>query len=432
MGNFAFDQSFVETFPSMILYSEFDKSGFLSFTYRPVYIAGMIPQPATGRLGREILDRITDYSRELDTVVSVDPIATQGTIHLDPETALWNPFEGEVDVPLVEEVDRWVSIPIERHGPGTLSQILAVEGVGGIEVRVGRELVWQGDFEDEGGNLWNLNSSDEEFDEEIFHQGLRSLRQHRSPQNQGGATTDFRGNPPALGGTEFSICGWVRTENGVDVGIAARLYENRYGGTIGTYEAGQPLVGTNDWTWLSSNIHAPDPANYFEVFCFSERPSSGDAYAWFDEVRLVEWESWQATTLPLQVPYPNNFRFVQVRSSEPADTVRVVWEEMVPEGITVDIAEESSLSDPRFGITRSTPNPFGRSTTIEYLLPRSGKVHIEVFDVSGRRVSVLEEGFRPAGRYQTSFDARDLAAGIYLCRMQIGKEMWTRKLVCLR
>jgi hypothetical protein len=105
---------------------------------------------------------------------------------------------------------------------------------------------------------------------------------------------------------------------------------------------------------------------------------------------------------------------------------------MVPEGIAVDVAEETVPIDPRFGILRSTPNPFGETTTVEYLLPRSGEMKLEIFDVGGRRVAILEEGFRPAGRYQTSFGARNLAAGIYLCRMQMGREVWTRKLVHLR
>ena len=78
LGNFVFDQSYAETMPSLILKAEFDKEGFSKFTFRPAFVDNMIPHMVTGRLGREILDRQADYSREMKTIVTVDPSVMQG------------------------------------------------------------------------------------------------------------------------------------------------------------------------------------------------------------------------------------------------------------------------------------------------------------------------------------------------------------------
>ncbi|MBD3160662.1 MAG: T9SS type A sorting domain-containing protein [Candidatus Eisenbacteria bacterium] len=432
MGNFAFDQTFVETFPSMILSTEFDKTGFRSYTYRPVFIDEMVPQPASGRLGREILDRVADYSRELATVVTVNPYAMTGTIWTDPEAVPWQEAVEERTVAAEERDGAWITAPIPRDADGTLSGIVSIDPPG-AEVRVGREILWHGDFEAEGATLWRLNSPDEEYDDTVYRQGRRSLRQHRDPQNHGPVTTDLEGSPPILGGTDFSVSGWIRTENAREVGITARFYEGRYGGFVEEFEAGELLDGTNDWTFVWNDATVLEEANYFNVVCHGERPQDGDAYQWFDEVRLVEWEPWAPAETPIDVPYPNNLRFLQVRVPDAADSVRIVWTEQVPEGLPVAAPEEAG-DEPALaaGFTSVWPNPFRSEVGIAYRLPRAGQVRLEVFDLGGRRVALLEDRVRSAGRHQATWEPDGLAAGLYFCRLQVGEETTTRKVLHLK
>lgn len=432
MGNFAFDQSYVETFPSMVIQTEFDKTGIVSHQYLPVFIEGMIPRPVTGRLGREILDRVADYSRELATVASVNPVSSVGTIHLDPGLAGWAEAIHERSAQIRGEDGMWLSLPIEHDGLGTLSQVVSVDGPGYAEVRLGRELLWHGDFEDEGATLWNLNSGDEEFDETVFHQGARSLRQHRDPQNQGPVTTDLEGNPPTLGSNQYTVSGWIKTENAREAGIFARLYESRWGGQIASVEAGDLMSGTQDWTWHCNSFEIGGDANYFNVACRAERPSSGDAYMWYDEVRLVEWEEWLDASSAVPVDYPNNYRFMQVRLTEEADSVSVTWAEMIPAELVSQVPEGPTPVLAAAGIRRSQPNPFNARTTIEYLLPKAGKVRLSVFDISGRRVAVLDDGVKTAGHHRVDWEAREFVSGLYLCRLETAGKVWTKKLVLLK
>ena len=80
----------------------------------------------------------------------------------------------------------------------------------------------------------------------------------------------------------------------------------------------------------------------------------------------------------------------------------------------------------------SAPNPFPHATAIRYTLPTAGRVTVEVFDVTGRRVAVLVDGEQPAGRHEVRWDAGGVPGGAYLCRLGFEREVLTRTLVRVR
>jgi peptidase C25-like protein/type IX secretion system substrate protein len=78
------------------------------------------------------------------------------------------------------------------------------------------------------------------------------------------------------------------------------------------------------------------------------------------------------------------------------------------------------------------PNPFNPSTTIEYSIPNNTEIDMRIFDVQGKMVKVLYQDHQTAGQHEINFDASDLSAGMYICRLQIADKFWTRKLVLLK
>jgi hypothetical protein len=88
-----------------------------------------------------------------------------------------------------------------------------------------------------------------------------------------------------------------------------------------------------------------------------------------------------------------------------------------------------------FMLGRLQPNPFRAShttPTIQYALPREEHVAIKIFDVRGRLVTTLVDEKRPAGWHVVAVDARNLASGIYLYRMQAGSFSETHRMVVLQ
>ncbi len=77
----------------------------------------------------------------------------------------------------------------------------------------------------------------------------------------------------------------------------------------------------------------------------------------------------------------------------------------------------------RIGLRPNSPNPFVGRTSIGFDLPRSGRVSLRVYDVSGRLVRTLADQTMEAGYHAMDWDGRDdggasLQAGLYFCRLE--------------
>ena len=85
-----------------------------------------------------------------------------------------------------------------------------------------------------------------------------------------------------------------------------------------------------------------------------------------------------------------------------------------------------------FALDQNYPNPFNPTTTIRYDLPESAEVRLEVYNVMGQRVAVLVNAGQTAGSHSVSFDASNLASGVYHYRLQSGNEVLTRKMTLVK
>jgi len=85
-----------------------------------------------------------------------------------------------------------------------------------------------------------------------------------------------------------------------------------------------------------------------------------------------------------------------------------------------------------YRLDQNYPNPFNPSTTISYSLPKSGMVTLKVFDILGREVAVLLNGYKTSGVYNIKFDASKLKSGVYFYRLTAGSFVSTRKLILLK
>ncbi len=95
-------------------------------------------------------------------------------------------------------------------------------------------------------------------------------------------------------------------------------------------------------------------------------------------------------------------------------------------------SQKDDLIPTEFRLYQNYPNPFNPSTTIDYSVPQSSNVRIEVYDLLGRLIATPADELKSPGKYQVKFNANHLSAGVYLYRMRAGNFVEMRKMTLLK
>ncbi|HHS50329.1 MAG TPA: T9SS type A sorting domain-containing protein, partial [candidate division Zixibacteria bacterium] len=91
----------------------------------------------------------------------------------------------------------------------------------------------------------------------------------------------------------------------------------------------------------------------------------------------------------------------------------------------------------RIALFGNTPNPFNATTAIAFQLPAKEHVAIEVFDISGRRVTRLADGEFGEGTHRIVWNGRgdsgmDVASGVYFVVMKAGGRSFQHKMLLIK
>ncbi len=78
------------------------------------------------------------------------------------------------------------------------------------------------------------------------------------------------------------------------------------------------------------------------------------------------------------------------------------------------------------------PNPFNPNTTIEYQVPNTTKVKLNVFNLVGEEIAVLVNEEQPQGKYKIDFNGANLSSGVYFYKIQAEGFSSTKKFILLK
>ena len=90
-----------------------------------------------------------------------------------------------------------------------------------------------------------------------------------------------------------------------------------------------------------------------------------------------------------------------------------------------------------FTLLQNFPNPFNQTTKIEFTLPKSGFVSLNIYDILGRKVRNLVSEHLSSGYKSVLWDGKndsgkDAASGIYFYQLTAGNSSGTKRLVLLK
>ena len=108
-----------------------------------------------------------------------------------------------------------------------------------------------------------------------------------------------------------------------------------------------------------------------------------------------------------------------------------VWKRPLAEMI-VGIKTISTEIPSGYKLEQNYPNPFNPETNIKFALPKNGKVMLSVFDLTGKEISVLVNGFLNAGTYEYNFSAKSMTSGIYFYRLSANNFTAVKKMILVK
>jgi hypothetical protein len=103
----------------------------------------------------------------------------------------------------------------------------------------------------------------------------------------------------------------------------------------------------------------------------------------------------------------------------------------VEQGTITSVASQVSMPN-GFELYQNYPNPFNPTTNITYSIPTNSKVVIKIYNIAGREVETIENSARSAGTYTVTFDAKQLASGVYFYKLTANNYSSAKKFVLVK
>jgi len=231
-----------------------------------------------------------------------------------------------------------------------------------------------------------------------------------------------------------------------------------------------PITPPSIFIDLTYNSGSPVPSGggnlYYDLYLQNQGTSQINFDGWLD----IEYEGGTPTTVVFrsftnyqpgwEINRPNtyfpvpgnyaagNYEFIGRAGSYPSD----IWvqdsfpfsksgndsnpgfQPFVPDGVPnpfLDDVQDEPVATV-YSLDQNYPNPFNPTTNLSFTLTDAGRVSLKVYDVSGRLVATLVDGFRTAGRHNVTFDASGLPSGVYIYRMNAGQFSASGKMILMK
>jgi len=431
LGNFAFDLSYNETMPTMILYADADFDGFSNYRVVPCFIDRYIPRRASAKLGTRILDYLAKRSRDLNTYLLVNKDDVTATVVTD--TTLISPVSTSnyLLTPVTSiGTGVYASEPIQLKRSGSINSLDFVNPGYGWQGRLGQECIWMGNMEDEGADMFNPNLSNEYYDTAVMNEGLRSLRISAVSNTQ---SVYLRNKMKWYDNTKkYTLHSWIKTSGATDVNIDIQYFSSRTQTNPVSTESlfSTALSEDNAWTFYHKEITIPTNCSYYNIVC-----KVGGGIGWFDEVGLIEWTPWQDVSQLQNINYPNDYYWLQVKGTENPKRISLQYTEKELYSTLPTIKETASYNK----ITSLTnyPNPFNPETTISFQLKQDDELELSIYNIKGQKVKTLVKDNLTKGLHRVVWDGKDrneipVGSGVYFYKITASGTTQTNKFILLK
>lgn len=101
-------------------------------------------------------------------------------------------------------------------------------------------------------------------------------------------------------------------------------------------------------------------------------------------------------------------------------------------GTMVGIIEKPDHTITEYSLAQNYPNPFNPTTTINFAIRKSGKTSLTVYSLTGQKVATLLNKEIQAGNVAVTWDATNVATGVYFYKLTSGDFVSVKKMLLVK
>jgi len=300
----------------------------------PVALVEYRAEVATGALAARIVRHVASLSQ---AGVLLYPAQGRGAVALRPGAV--QPVDVVHRATLtLEATDFAAATPVLSLFDGdqdsfaaALSASVASGAERSLSLQLGRELLWDGGFEDQtvhGPGLgamagWLVHAPDVGAEGDDVHSGRLALELVRKSGNLGDATARARGLYTLRSGHAYRFSACWRAEGEARATAALAIYPSRVLGARSTLSVAILRDVGSAWQCAAAD-YEPQVDELATPQIVLAPPERGTSRLFVDDVSLVEWDP-RIDAAATQLAVPNDYEYLRVLSPDPKGSVVVQW-----------------------------------------------------------------------------------------------------------
>lgn len=206
-------------------------------------------------------------------------------------------------------------------------------------------------------------------------------------------------------------------------------------------EGGGTAAAPGDATWLHTFFNTAfwnAAGGDFVVTPSASQPVNAEGfYTWGSAPEMVaDLQSWvndPSTNFGWLVmgneSVPSSAKRFDTRENPNPDNVPLLTVTFMP---PTAIDNRGNRFPTEFELEQNYPNPFNPSTRIRFTLHRAAQTVLTVYDASGKFIATLLNEKLPAATHTVTFEANNLASGVYFYHLTVEGASAARKMLLLR
>ena len=109
----------------------------------------------------------------------------------------------------------------------------------------------------------------------------------------------------------------------------------------------------------------------------------------------------------------------------------------LPSGATISAIKNQGQGAVDYELLRCYPNPFNSQVIIEFTIPKPRFTKVNILNIKGQKIKTLLASVAPTGRHVLHWagddnQGRSVSSGVYICRMQSGKNIVSQKISLIK